>query len=174
MAVARVFVTRAATLQPLGPPRLQRQPCLQCARRRVRGHQLQRRLSRAAVQTHLIINSQPGCSAPPPSSVTLTFHNPDPPPPALPLYRVARASSLPAEGNPANRSDSSSSLRASVFQPRPTWFPWFRNGDESWVLDLTRSPPVVCPPVQHVRSFRALQPVFFFFFFPLSALKFQS
>lgn len=92
----------------------------------VRGHQLHWRLSQAATQTHLIINSQPGCSAPhppfshpPSSSVTLTFHNPDIPPSLLPsppplfLYSpfgalspsIELQASLPAEVNTANRSD---------------------------------------------------------------------
>lgn len=89
----------------------------------VRRHQLHWRLSQASTQTHSIISSQPGCSAPPPSapllpssSVTLTFHNPDIPPSlslppfstlpsALSLSAELRAS-LPAEVNTANRSDS--------------------------------------------------------------------
>lgn len=105
----RVFVMRAATLQRLGSPRLQCQPCLQCERRRRARTPVAP--SQAAVQTHLIINSQPGCSAPPP--VTLTFHNPDIPPSHSPLYTPPPALSLstelralPAEQNPANRSDS--------------------------------------------------------------------
>lgn len=94
--------------------------CVCSTRVGVHGHRLHWRLSQAATQTHLIMNSQPGCSAPlprpPSSSVTLTFHNPDIPP-SLPLspfstlpsalsLSVELQAPLPAEANTANRSDS--------------------------------------------------------------------